>query len=270
MRTGWILLTLCLTGLWTPQASPEELRVGAASSLQDALRDIAAAYEKQSGAKVLLHFGSSGQIMSQVRNGAPVDVFISAADRQVDELGKEGLVLPKTRRLIAGNALVLIVPSEVREAPGSFEALASAGVKRVAIGEPKTVPAGQYAMQLLEKAGVADSLRRRLVYGTNVRQVLGYVERGEVTAGIVYATDAKAAGDKVRVAAVADAAWHDPVVYPAVVVTASKRRDASVRFLDYLSSDAARAVLEEKGFTAGEANARDAGPAIVPDGAGAR
>jgi molybdate transport system substrate-binding protein len=268
MPTGWILLTLCLTGFWTPQASPEELRVGAAASLQDALREIAAAYEKQSGTKVLLHFGSSGQIMSQVRNGAPVDVFISAADRQVDELEKDGLVVRDSRRVIAGNKLVLVVPPDARDAPKDFNSLASPGVKRLAIGEPKTVPAGQYATQVLEKAGVADSLRGRLVYGANVRQVLGYVERGEVTAGIVYATDAAAAGDKVRVVAVSDAAWHDPVVYPAVVVTASKRGESAGRFLDYLSSDAAKAVLDGKGFTAGEAKARDAGPAIVP-GAGA-
>ena len=270
MRPRLLLLALCLLASWAPRAASDELRVGAAASLQDALRRIAAGYEKQTGSKVLFHFGSSGQVMSQVRNGAPIDVFISAAERQVDELEREGLVVGRTRRVVAGNRVVLVVPAAAKDAPGDFAALASPSVKRVAVGEPKTVPAGHYAAQVLAHAGVAESLRGRLVYGANVRQVLGYVERGEVAAGIVYATDAKAAGDKVRVAAVADAAAHDRVVYPAVVVAASKRREAAVRFLDYLGSEHARAVLADSGFTAVDASAGPTAPAPsdAPAGAG--
>jgi molybdate transport system substrate-binding protein len=264
MRTLPLLLALCLVATFAPGAiaAGGELRVGAAASLQDVLREVAAGYEKQTGEKLLLHFGSSGQLMSQVRNGAPIDVFISAAQRQVDELEKDGLVAGHTRRVIAGNALVLVVPSGAKSAPDGFAALASPSVKRVAVGEPKTVPAGEYAAQALRHAGVADSLRGRLVYGANVRQVLGYVERGEVSAGIVYATDAKAAGDKVRVAAVADAVAHDPIVYPAVVVAASTRRESAARFLEYLASDDARAAFTARGFTmADPAPARDHVPA---------
>jgi molybdate transport system substrate-binding protein len=110
------------------------------------------------------------------------------------------------------------------------------------------VPAGQYAEQALTRAGVADALRDKLVLGSNVRQVLDYVERGEVSAGLVYATDARAAGDKVRVACAVDPADHEPIVYPAAIVKASAKRPAAARFLAYVKSEKGRAQLKEFGF----------------------
>src|SRR5207237_2691665 len=130
-------------------------------------------------------------------------------------------------------------------APSSFEGLKETAVTRIAIGEPTTVPAGQYAMQALTAMKLADVVRSRLVYGSNVRQVLDYVERGEVAAGIVYATDAKAAGENVRVTCTIDAADHEPIVYPAVLVKASSRRAAAARFLAYLLSDKGQARLKQ-------------------------
>jgi molybdate transport system substrate-binding protein len=187
--------------------------------------------------------------MAQVGNGAPIDAFISAADKQVDALIEKGHLDKATRRVVAGNRLVLIVPADAKSAPALFKDLADAKHRRVAVGEPKTVPAGQCATQVLEKLGVADALAGRLVYGANVRQVLDYVTRGEVAAGIVYATDAKAAGDdKVRVVATADPEMHDPIVYPAAVVTKSGKRQAAARFLDFLGGDTARQILEDRGF----------------------
>jgi molybdate transport system substrate-binding protein len=123
-------------------------------------------------------------------------------------------------------------------------------VKKLALGEPKTVPAGQYATQTLEKLKLTAPLSGKLVYGSNVRQVLDYVIRGEVTAGIVYATDAKQAGDKVKIVATAAEDSHDPIVYPAVVVKKSASAAAAKRFLDYATDDAeARRLLEARGFT---------------------
>src|SRR5262249_16230047 len=122
-------------------------------------------------------------------------------------------------------------------------------VKTVAIGEPKTVPAGEYAMQVLKKLGLADQLQRRLIYGENVRQVLSYVERGEVSAGIVYSTAAKESGDKVRVVATAKPDTHEPIVYPAIVIRASTKQDAARRFLDFLVSEKGRRILIENGFS---------------------
>ena len=217
------------------------------------MKDIAAAYEKEAGDKVRFTFGSSGQLMAQVRNGAPIDAFVSAADKQVDALIETGHLDKATRCVVAGNALVLVVPADAKDgAPASFDDLKDPKHRRVAIGEPKTVPAGQYAMQVLEKHGVARPLRegRRLVYGANVRQVLDYVLRGEVSAGLVYATDARQAGeDGVRVVATADAASHDAIVYPAGVVTASRKREAAARFLEFLQGEKARAILKEHGFS---------------------
>jgi molybdate transport system substrate-binding protein len=131
----------------------------------------------------------------------------------------------------------------------SFESLTSASVTKIALGEPRSVPAGQYAQQALKALGLADKIKDKLVYGSNVRQALAYVERGEVSAGIVYATDAKEAAGKVAVVATADPSTHDPIVYPGVVIKASDRKEAATKFLDYLVGDKARAVFESKGFT---------------------
>jgi molybdate transport system substrate-binding protein len=224
------------------------VRIAAAISLREALTQIAADFEKVSGIKVELVFGSSGQLLAQIRNGAPVDAFISAAREQVDVLEGDGLTLPDTRQVIVGNALVLIVPADRRLGLQSFQDLARGDVRRVAIGEPATVPAGQYALQVFEKLKLVESLRGRLVYGTNARQVLDYVARGEVAAGVVYATDARTEKDRVTVVATADAAWHEPIAYPAVVLRAAAHADAAKRFLAQLAGPEAAAVFTRCGF----------------------
>jgi molybdate transport system substrate-binding protein len=227
------------------------VRVAAAISLREALGQTAKAYEADTGRRVELTFGSSGQLAAQIKSGAPIDAFVSAANKQVDELEKAGLVDAKTRRVVAGNDLVLIVPASSSVSLADFKSLSEDAVKKLAIGEPKTVPAGQYARQVLAKLEIERKLADRLVYGANVRQVLDYVERGEVTAGIVYATDAKESGEKVKVVATADAATHEPIEYPAVVVKESKKPAAAAAFLDYLKSDRARKIFQDKGFTRG-------------------
>jgi molybdate transport system substrate-binding protein len=186
--------------------------------------------------------------MAQIKAGAPIDAFISAADKQVDELALLKLVDPDTRRVVAGNALVLVVSRDSTARLDSFEGLARAAVKRLALGEPRTVPAGEYATQVLKTLKLTDALTGRLVYGSNVRQVLDYVARGEVTAGIVYATDAREAGERVKVAATAKGEWHKPIVYPAVLVTKSGNAAAAGRFLEHLATPQAQAVLRRRGF----------------------
>jgi molybdate transport system substrate-binding protein len=259
-----VLLTALLVLSVAVAAPAETIRLGVAVSLKEAVTDIARAYESETGDKVEFTFGSSGQVMAQIKAGAPIDAFISAADKQVDELITQGLVDRESRRVVAGNTLVLIVPADSKVAIDSFEALGNVQLKRLAIGEPKSVPAGQYAMQALEKLMLAKPLADKLVYGSNVRQVLDYVMRGEVTAGIVYATDAKQAGGKVQVVATAPKDSHDSIMYPAVVIKKSANAAAAKRFLDHLASDDARRVLEARGFTvppkpdaaAGEAGGR--------------
>ncbi len=180
-------------------------------------------------------------LLGQIKAGAPVDLFISAADKQVNELIKDGLADAASRNVVARGRLALIVPAKQANAATSFKEVATDKVKRLAIGQPKTVPAGDYASQALAKADLSAAVSEKLVYGTNVRQVLDYVVRGEVDAGLVYATDAKDAGDAVKVVELIDPSLHDPIVYPAVVLKDAAHKDAADRFLKYLLSDAGRA-----------------------------
>jgi molybdate transport system substrate-binding protein len=247
---------LLLLAAPTAARAGESISVAVAISLKEAMGEIATAYTRETGDEVRFTFGASGQLAAQIRNGAPVDAFISAAGKQIDELIEAGQLDRATRCEVAGNALVLVVPAaaEAADGPASFGDLADPNVRRVAVGEPKSVPAGLYAMRVMEKLGVAKTLAGsgRLVYGANVRQVLDYVARGEVAAGVVYATDARQAGeDAVRVVATAEPGTHDPIVYPAAVVASGnpRRAAAATRFLEYLKGDGAKRILKARGFT---------------------
>jgi molybdate transport system substrate-binding protein len=265
MRALLVCASCCLiaTALVARPDRAETINVAAAISLKESLQEIARAYAADTGDRVEFTFGASGQLMAQIKNGAPIDAFISAANKQVDDLDKAGLIDAKTRRVVAGNSLVLIVPADAPAGLSNFKGLADDRIRRLAIGEPRTVPVGQYAQQVLRKLELEQRLSDggRLVYGSNVRQVLDYVERGEVGAGIVYATDAREAGDaKVKVVATADPTTHEPIVYPGVLVKTSRKREAAVRFLDYLGSDKARKVFEAKGFAPAQADAASGKP----------
>lgn len=228
----------------------DTIRVAAAISMKDALGEIVKTYEKESADKIEFIFGASGQLQQQIETGSDVDLFLSAANKQVNALVKGGHAIVETRRDVVHNSLVLVVPADAKDSPAGFADLADAKVKKLAIGEPATVPAGQYASQLLKALKIDTAVADRIVYGMNVRQVLTYVELGEVSAGIVYASDAKESGNKVRVVATADAKLHEPIVYPGIVLTASKKQDAAKRFLDYLTKPAAQDVFTSKGFQA--------------------
>jgi molybdate transport system substrate-binding protein len=242
-----LLLGLCL--LSRGARADEPARVACAISLKEAVTEVAEAYKGEGKGGVEFTFGSSGQLQAQIEYGAPLDAFISAAHKQVDELVSSKRIDGDSKRVIAGNELVLIVPAGAKSPPSGFVDLKDARFKRVAVGEPKTVPAGQYAMQVIRSAGLEERLKGRLVHGANVRQVLDYVERGEVDAGVVYATDAKESGERVRVVARAEGKTHDPIEYPAGVVRDSRRRKAAEQFLDYLSTEKARAMMAKRGFT---------------------
>jgi len=244
-----VIAIAAIVFLGTGSALADSINVSAAVSTKESITDIAKAYEAQTHDRVNLTFGSSGQLAAQIKNGAPVDLFISAAVKEVDDLSRAGLVDDAKRRVVASNELVLIVPADAQARMSSFEQLKNAGVKRVAVGEPKTVPAGQYAMQVLTKLHLADELSPRLIYGANVRQVLDYVERGEVSAGIVYCTDAIQAGSKVKVVATAKASMHEPIVYLAAIIKNSGKKASAEKFLDYVASDKGWSILAAHGFT---------------------
>ncbi len=223
------------------------LTVSAAISLSKALQEIKTIYQKgKPNVNITYNFGASGALQQQIEQGAPVDVFFSAAAKQMDALQQKKLLVPGTRRTLLTNRLVLITP---RNAPAltSFRNLASAQVQRIAIAEPRSVPAGQYAKELLTNLKIFDSLKSKLVYGNNVRQVLSYVESGNVEAGIVYTTDAKQA-NAIRVGATAPSNLHSSILYPVAALKDSRNIAAARDFVQFLSSTQARAVFERYGF----------------------
>ncbi len=247
----------------------DELRVAAAISLRAALESIGIDFRKETGTRLVPSFGSSGQLMAQLRNGAPIDVFLSAAHEQIDALENEGLVAPLGRRVFAGNRLVLIVPRNDGSTLHGFQQLADPAVGRVAIGSPGTVPAGLYARQTLETLHLLDPLQTRLTYGSNVRQVLDYVARGEVQAGIVYATDALADPQRVVIVATADPAWHRPIEYCAVVMKSSRRKPVGAEFMEYLNGPRTARRFERFGFcvpSGAEPRAAGTQPTSAPSG----
>lgn len=252
MRTCLILCALLLGLLRPPAASADTVNVSAAASLKDVLTQLAAQHKAAGGAggsdDAAFTFGASGQLATMIQDGAPVDLFISAGTKQVDDLAQSAFADPASRRILAANTLVLIVPAGATSAPASFADLADHRFARIAIGNPPSVPAGDYALQTLSALHLTDTLTIRLVYGTNVRQVLAYVEDADVSAGIVYATDARESGAKVKVVATADEKLHAPIVYPAVLLKAAKNKAAAARFLDFLTSAQAAKIFVANGF----------------------
>lgn len=223
------------------------LMLSAAASLQDAIVEAETAYEHDhADIDFRNNFGSSGTLAREIEEGAPVDAFLSAASRPMDDLEAKGLIEPGTRRNLLLNSLVLIAPrdSQLR----GFEGLTDKSIRLIAMGDPASVPTGQYGRQTLAALHLFDKLNSKLVLGKDVRQVLTYVETGNADAGIVYATDAQTSG-RVRIVAVAPESAHDPIVYPAAVVKTSRNEAAARKFIEYLSSPAAKAIFVKHGFT---------------------
>ncbi|MEE3718284.1 molybdate ABC transporter substrate-binding protein [Tumidithrix elongata RA019] len=225
-----------------------KLTISAAASLKEALGEINPLYSKsKSNVDVRTNFGSSGDLLQQIVNGAPVDVFISAAAKQMDELQKSNLILTDTRRNLLGNRLVLIVPADKSDT-SDLKDLTNANIERIAIGDPRSVPAGQYAEQALKKLEIWQSVESKFVLGNNVRQVLQFVESGNAQAGIVYATDAKTS-TKVKVVQTIDAKLHKPIVYPIAVLQKSPNQPSAKSYLEFLSSAPAKHIFEKYGFS---------------------
>lgn len=231
-----------------PQSKPADLTVSAAISLKDALDAITPLYAKAEPT-ITLHFnlGASGTLQQQIEQGAPVDVYISAAPEQMDALAKEGQLLAGTRHDLVRNTIVLIVPAGGSRV-STFKDLLGPGVKFVAIGEPHTVPAGKYAQEVLTHLGLYDQLKSKFVLAKDVRQVLTYVATGNADAGIVYATDAKISS-QVKVVAVAPEDSHSPVVYPVAVLKSAKNPASAKSFVEFLLSASAQNIFQKYGFS---------------------
>jgi len=222
--------------------------VGAAISLKESFNELGSIYEHRTGTKVTFTFGSSGELEKQIEAGAPVDVFASAAEKEMDELQAKNLIARTTRKDFARNALILVVPADSQLHLQSFSDLQKPGVTKIAIGNPKTVPAGQYAQQLFQNMQIWPKIESRLILAENVRQVLDYVARGEVDAGIVYATDVQVAQGKVSVAARAADRDYGPILYPLAVIKDSANVNAAKGFVDLVVSPEGDQILKKHGF----------------------
>jgi molybdate transport system substrate-binding protein len=257
------ILVLGTAGTFALGAAPQQsetITVSAAISLKDALDELAPIFQVQqhrrnggNGTAVTYNYGGSGTLARQIEQGAPVDVFFSAAEEQMDELAAQNLIVADTRQDLVGNALVLIAPAQ-STALHSFKDLTSSAVKSIALGETSTVPAGMYARQTLEHLGLFTALEKKVVYAKDVRAVLTYVETGNADAGLVYQTDANTS-KKIRVVATAPADSHDPILYPAAVLRDSRNKPAARAFVEFLQGPDARAVFQKYGFTPAEKSA---------------
>ena len=251
------------------------LTLSAASSTQEALKDTIKAYRALVPDVVIhLNFASSGALQQQIEQGAPVDIFLSAAPQQMDALDDKGLLWPNTRRDFLGNQIVLVTPSTgnrlnstirtngkllksipfqpsqntgTPEAIASFAALTTDSAKRIVIGEPNSVPAGVYAKDVLSSFSLYEPLTPKLVFAKDVRQALAYVESGNVSACLVYATDA-VLSSRVKAIATAPSDSHRPIVYPIAVTQNSQQPHAAQSFMNFLLSHTVRSTFEHYGF----------------------
>ena len=248
-----VILCGCPSGsVDEPQQKADGLTVSAAVSLKEAFEEIGDLYTANTGNAVTFNFGASGTLQRQIEAGAPVDVFASAGAKQMDELAGRGLITPESRRNFAENDLVLVVPADSKIDVNGFSDLVGSAIGRIAVGNPKTVPAGQYTEQVFARLGLAQQLSAKLITAEDVRQVLDYVARDEVDAGIVYATDARIGRDKVRIAAVASKESHDPILYPIAVVKDSGKAQAARDFVELVLSPEGQNILRRHGFSAAQ------------------
>lgn len=229
-------------------APPVEIIASVAASLADAMKEIQPAFETANPSiKLRFNFGSSGALQQQIEQGAPADLFVSAATGPVDTLVKKDLIAQSAVKNLVTNKVVLIRGKSAEAVVKTWDDLKSDQVKKIAIGNPAHVPVGQYSKAVLEKLNLWGAVEKQLVLGEDVRQVLNFVESGEVQAGIVYSTDA-AVSQKVVVLAEAPAGSHKPVIYPMAVLKDSKNATQAGVFADYLLSPKGMEVLKKYGF----------------------
>ena len=228
-----------------------QLTVSAAASLKNVIEEIEPLYQQQNPeTEIIYNFGSSGSLQRQIEQGAPVDVFISAASKQMDALEKQNLLLTETRRNLLKNQMVLVTSeTNAKNNPkfDNFADLTNKEITTIALGEPKSVPAGKYAQEVLNSFKIADKVNSKAVYGKDVRQVLNYVATGNADAGIVYGTDVRVTNN-VKIVATAPENTHSPVIYPIAVIKDSHQSEAATNLIEFFTTPEVQAVFKNYGF----------------------
>ena len=228
-------------------AEPPTLLVSAAASLSEAIGAVADRYEQEHGVRILLNVAGSQMLASQIIEGAPVDLFISADVLQMERAAAAGRIDAARRVDLLSNQLVVVVPSDRTGTVEEPRDLADPSIERIALGDPEAVPAGVYARQYLESRGLWDALAGRIVPASSVRAALRAVEAGTVEAGIVFRTDVRAAGGA-AIAFLVPPEDTPSIVYPAAVAADAPNPAAAARFLAYLQGDVARSTFDTAGF----------------------
>jgi len=229
-------------------ADPVELLIGAAMSLADVTVDLAEAFERENEHVTLVFtYASSGALQGQIEEGAPIDIFMSAAVAQMRNLEEQGLIYGESRNVVR-NTVALIVPADSDIEIESFEDVALDIVGIVGVGDPEAMPIGRFAQEVFVYFGVADEVYAKAVIASDVRQILTWVELGEVDAGVVFTTDAITTDD-VRIIEIADPAFHSPSINPVGIVADSPHIEEAQKFVDFLFSSTARAIFESHGFS---------------------
>lgn len=224
-----------------------EITVFAAASLTDALKAIAANYERQSSDRIVFDFAASSTCARQIEDGAPADIFFSADEALMNRLAKKGLINPATRKSILGNSLVIAIPRDSTQQIKSASDLTNANVKLIAVADPKAVPAGVYAKAWLKKLRLWSVIEPKVIPTENVRAALAAVASDNVDAGIVYKTDA-AISKRVKIAYEVPRADGPDISYPMALTKNSPQPEAAKKFLNYLSSKEAGQVFVRYGF----------------------
>jgi molybdenum ABC transporter, periplasmic molybdate-binding protein len=223
------------------------LNVLAAASLTDALEEIGVLFTQKTGTAITFNFDSSGTLKTQIENGAPADVFISAAMLQMDALVKENLIDTTSVISLLENEMVLIKPKDSTISISSFEEITCDQVKVIAIGN-SNVPVGMYTEAIFTQMGIWHEVSKKATFGTNVRQVLDWVASNNVDCGIVYASDA-AIEENVEVISAAPKGSYERVIYPAGIVNGTKQEHAAADFLNFLQTDVAVEIFEKYHFS---------------------
>jgi molybdate transport system substrate-binding protein len=250
LLSGLLSLTgICIIVGHVGAAEPQEITVSAAISLKNAFEEMGKLFESRNkDVKIVFNFEASGDLMAQIKGGAPVDVFTSAALKDMDALDTGGLVIKDSRLNFVSNTVVLVKPVSSKAPVASFDDLKKPEVKKIVIGNPKSVPAGRYADEVLHTLKLSNALKDKLVFAENVRQVLDYVARNEVDAGVVYSTDAKTRPREVTVILAAPEGSHKPILYPIGVVKGSKHEKLARAFISFVRSGEGKKIIEKYGF----------------------
>lgn len=228
-----------------------DLYISAAASLTEAMDDIITLYTKENQeVNIILNLGSSGSLQRQIEQGAPTDVFLSAAKSKMTALKDEGLLMNDESTDLLKNEIVLIVPKNSGSI-NTFDDLITEKIKIFAMGEPESVPAGKYAQEVLKTLNMNDDLKDKSVFAKDVKEVLTWVELGEADAGMVYQTDALVS-EQVKIVAKAPSESHTPIIYPAAVIKETKYPEEAKAFLEFLSSEEALDIFNTFGFYAYE------------------